>query len=186
VTGQPASSGSQLRTITLRPAVPADATVLADFARDAFVAAFGTLYSAADLESFLTEARSHARYQAHLADTAKRVQLAECDGAIMGYALIEMGGSFPERPAPHPARPVMLSQLYCGGGATGLGVGSLLMNWALDEARGWGADAVQLSVWSENYGAQRFYARHGFTHVGDLDFWVGGHRDDELLYELPL
>ena len=49
-----------------------------------------------------------------------------------------------------------------------------------------GADAVQLSVFSENYGAQRFYQRYGFAHVADIDFWVGNHRDHEFLYELAL
>ena len=58
--------------------------------------------------------------------------------------------------------------------------------WELAEARRWGADAVQLSVFSENFGAQRFYHRYGFTHVADIDFWVGNHRDHEFLYELPL
>ena len=54
------------------------------------------------------------------------------------------------------------------------------------DARGWGGDAVQLSVFSENFGAQRFYRRHGFAHVAEIDFWVGNHRDHEFLYELPL
>jgi ribosomal protein S18 acetylase RimI-like enzyme len=45
---------------------------------------------------------------------------------------------------------------------------------------------MQLSVYSENLGAQRFYQRYGFEHVADIDFWVGNHRDDEFLYELKL
>ena len=60
------------------------------------------------------------------------------------------------------------------------------MRWALDEARAWGADAIQLSVYSENHGAQKFYRRYGFDKVADIDFWVGNHRDDEFLFELRL
>jgi ribosomal protein S18 acetylase RimI-like enzyme len=60
------------------------------------------------------------------------------------------------------------------------------MDWAIAEARAWGADALQLSVFSENFGAQRFYQRYGFEHVADIDFWVGNHRDDEVLYEFAL
>jgi hypothetical protein len=67
---------------------------------------------------------------------------------------------------------------------TGHGLGAALMDWAIAEARAWRADALQLSVFSENFGAQRFYQRYGFDHVADIDFWVGNHRDDEFLYEL--
>lgn len=80
----------------------------------------------------------------------------------------------------------MLSQLYCAGETTGMGLGATLMEWAISEARDWQADAMTLSVYSENYGAQRFYQRFGFRHVADIDFWVGDHRDDEYLYELRL
>lgn len=172
--------------LVLRLARADDAQALADFARDAFVAAFGTLYAPDDLAAFLADARTAERYHTHLADPAKRLQLAERDGQIAGYALIILGEGFAERPAPQPVRPAMLSQLYCGANTTGLGIGAALMEWAKGEARAWGADALQLSVYSDNHGAQRFYARHGFAHVADLDFWVGNHRDDEFLYELPL
>ena len=49
-----------------------------------------------------------------------------------------------------------------------------------------GADEMQLSVWSGNHGAQRFYARYGFEKVADVHFWVGAHRDDEFLLSLML
>jgi len=172
--------------ILFRAAEPGDEAALAAFARDAFDAAFGHLYAPEDLASFSTGERSQERYAAQIADPAVRVQLAEMDGVLVAYALIMLGQGFAERPQPRPARPVYLSQLYCARGMTGRGTGAVLLRWALDEARSWGADAVQLSVFSENYGAQRFYRRHGFAHVADIDFWVGGHRDDEFLYELAL
>src|SRR5690606_21077628 len=96
------------------------------------------------------------------------------------------GHGFAERPEPRPQRPVFISQLYCAPDMTGRGHGAALIEWAIAEARAWRADAVQLSVFSENHGAQRFYRRYGFGHVADIDFWVGNHRDHEFLYELAL
>jgi ribosomal protein S18 acetylase RimI-like enzyme len=81
---------------------------------------------------------------------------------------------------------VFISQLYCAADMTGKGLGAALIKWAIAEARAWNADAVQLSVFSENFAAQRFYARYGFAKVADIDFWVGNHRDAEFLYELAL
>jgi ribosomal protein S18 acetylase RimI-like enzyme len=69
---------------------------------------------------------------------------------------------------------------------SGRGLGAALLEWAIAEGRDQGADAVQLSVFSENFGAQRFYRRYGFEHVADIDFWVGNQRDHEFLYELTL
>ena len=169
-----------------RPATPDDAPALSRLATDSFVAAFGHLYSKEDLQAFLDEYRSVERYRADIASPVKRVQLAEVDGRLAAYCLIVFGHHFEERPEPRPARPVFISQLYCLPEMTGQGLGAALMDWAIAEARGWGADALQLSVFSENVGAQRFYHRYGFRHVADIDFWVGNHRDDEFLYELAL
>lgn len=170
----------------LRSATPADAPALSELARDSFVAAFGHLYQPHDLEAFLAEHRSAEKYCTQLADPATRVQLAEHEGKLAAYCLIAFDHHYQERPEPRPERPVFLSQLYCAGHATGLGLGAALMDWAITEARANGADAMQLSVFSENYGAQRFYRRYGFEHVADIDFWVGQNRDHEFLYELPL
>ena len=171
---------------TLRPATPDDAADLAALARESFVAAFGPLYKPEDLEAFLSGYRSEEAYRAKLADPNVRVQLASIDGTPGAYALIVLGEAIDGRPDPQPARPVFLSQLYCAGHATGRGLGAKLMDWVLEEARAWGADAVQLSVFSENFGAQRFYQRYGFEHVADIHFWVGNKRDDEFLYELRM
>ena len=157
-----------------RPAIPDDAPALSRLATDSFVAAFGHLYGKEDLQAFLDEYRSVERYRADIASPVKRVQLAEVDGRLAAYCLIVFGHHFEERPEPRPARPVFIS------------LGAALMDWAIAEARGWGADALQLSVFSENVGAQRFYHRYGFRHVADIGFWVGNHRDDEFLYELAL
>jgi len=170
----------------LRPATSADVPALAPFAAEAFTAAFGHLYRPEDLALFLGEWRAEKAYRDALAVPAKRVQLAEVDGKLAAYALIVLGEHFEERPEPRPERPVFISQLYCAAGMTGRGLGAALMDWAIAEARAWRADALQLSVFSENFGAQRFYRRYGFEHVADIDFWVGNHRDDEFLYELWL
>jgi ribosomal protein S18 acetylase RimI-like enzyme len=169
---------------TLRPATDADIPALAALGTDAFVEKFGPLYQPEDLASFLKDYRTPGKYREQLADPGTLIQLAERDGALLGYCLIIRGDCFEERPRPHPERPVILSQLYCAPAATGQGVGSALMDWALDEARVWRADAVQLSVYAENFGAQKFYHRYGFEKVADIDFWVGNHRDDEFLFEL--
>jgi diamine N-acetyltransferase len=44
-----------------------------------------------------------------------------------------------------------------------------------------GSRDLWIGVWSQNYGAQRFYARHGFEKIGEYDFPVGGTLDREFI-----
>jgi diamine N-acetyltransferase len=170
----------------LRPASVEDVPALADLGRQSFTDAFGHLYAPADLEAFLSEWRSPEKFAAAVENPDTAVMLAEDAEAPFGYCVVYFNQSFAERPEPKPERPCLLGQLYCAKAATGRGVGAALIEWAIAEARNRACDAVQLSVYCENFGAQRFYARYGFEKVGDIDFWVGDHRDDEFLYELRL
>jgi ribosomal protein S18 acetylase RimI-like enzyme len=173
-------------TVRLRRATPQDAPALAALGRESFIAKFGHLYRPEDLAAFLGQYRTPEKFREHLADPPTLIQVAEQDGRLVAYCLIVRGEHFEDRPEPRPERPVSLSQLYCASDMTGRGLGTALMEWAIAEAREWRADALQLSVFSENFGAQRFYQRHGFAKVADTRFWVGNHCDAEFLYELPL
>lgn len=166
----------------LRPATAADAPALGTFGRHAFVAAFGHCYAKADLDPFLEQVYGEAGVRAELLDPQVRVQLAVDDEGIAGFCKMKLVPGWPEHA--RGRRPVQLSQLYVDPARTGQAIGARLMDWALAMARGHGADEIQLSVWSENFGGQRFYRRYGFEKVADIAFWVTNHRDDEHLYSL--
>ena len=168
----------------LRAATRADAAALSTLATEAFVAAFGHLYRREDLEAFLAEHRSAKTYREHLADPATRIRIAEIDDEPAGYAMIHWPSEFASES--DAIRPLALHQLYCAPAKTGRGIGAALMDWALSEAKALGCDAVQLSVWSGNFAAQRFYARYGFAKIADIGFMVGAQRDEEFLLELRL
>ena len=109
-----------------------------------------------------------------------RYRLAERDGALIAWCRLDLACGWPEHA--RGQRVVELKQLYTAPGLTGSGLGTALMDWALAAARDHGADEMQLSVWSGNEGAQRFYARYGFARVADIHFMVGRQRDEEFLF----
>lgn len=170
----------------LRPAQPADAAALAELGRGSFCAAFAHLYAPGDLNRFLQEVYSVEVVSAEIADPACTYRLAEdAEGAgLTGYAKLIDPSPYAEHST--ASRAIALGQLYCDPARIGEGIGTALLEWALEEAQGRGKDAVQLSVWNANYGAQRFYQRYGFARIADIHFMVGTHRDDEFLYELRL
>lgn len=168
----------------LRPASLDDLPALAAIGRDSFVAAFGHVYKSADLSAFLDAAYSEKSVAQDMADPNRQYWLATDGETLHGYCKISVVS--PYRELSNAADPMALNQLYTAPGYTGKGIGAALMDWALTEANERGKDAMQLSVWSENHGAQRFYQRYGFAKIADIDFMVGSHRDDEFLYELRL
>ncbi|RVQ67753.1 GNAT family N-acetyltransferase [Croceicoccus ponticola] len=161
-----------------------DRDALVALGRASFDAAFGHLYSAKNLASFLHSAHSPEKIAQQIADRNVVYRLAFRGERLVGYCKLVEGAQFGGHS--DAARPIALSQLYTDAGSTGNGIGSGLMEWVLAEAKTRRADAIQLSVWAENLGAQRFYQRHGFAKIADIDFWVGDHRDDEFLYERKL
>jgi ribosomal protein S18 acetylase RimI-like enzyme len=167
-----------------RPATPADAAPLAKLGADTFVAAFGHLYKPEDLAAFLDKVHNPEAVAGEIAGTQCTHRLVEVDSALIAFCKLRYPTKFGEFSKARD--PIELAQLYALPGYTGSGIGAQLMDWALGEARAGGHDAVLLSVYAENFGAQRFYQRYGFGKIADITFRVGDHLDPEYLYELEL
>ena len=167
-----------------RPATLADAPALAHLGAETFVAAFGHLYTPQDLANFLAEVHNAEAVGAEIAGEKCTHRLVEDDGTLVAFCKLRYPtkfGSYTEA-----ANPIELGQLYALPTHTGHGIGAQLMDWALAHARKHGHDAILLSVYAENFGAQRFYQRHGFAKIADITFKVGDHYDPEYLFELKL
>lgn len=166
--------------VKLRSATVADVPALSALGRDSFVAKFGHMYRPEDLAAFLEETHSPATVAAELANPGRLYRLAELDGRLAGYCKLGLSCGWPEHA--RGVHAIELKQLYTDPALTGHGIGAALMDWALEEGRSRGADEMQLSVWSGNHGAQRFYERYGFAKVADITFLVGEQVDEEFLF----
>jgi GNAT superfamily N-acetyltransferase len=165
--------------VRYRDVTPADAAELARIGRDTFVETFGHLYSAADLSAFIESDHSEAACRVLLARPGVAARFAETGGALHGYAVIAPN-ALPFVPEDVPT--LELKRLYLTAALRGQGAADLLMDWAESHARRAGAQAVSLSVFSENHRAKRFYARRGYTHLGDYHFMVGSQADEEHVW----
>ncbi|MBA4052705.1 MAG: GNAT family N-acetyltransferase [Erythrobacter sp.] len=167
-----------------RPATLADAPALANLGAETFVAAFGDLYTPQDLAYFLAEVHNPEVVAGEIAGDECTHRLVEDEGALVAFCKLRYPTKFGDYTA--ATNPIELGQLYALSTHTGHGIGAQLMDWALTQAREAGHDAVLLSVYAENFGAQRFYQRHGFAKIADITFKVGEQLDPEFLYELKL
>jgi len=162
----------------IRRAVAADAETLAALGARTFSETFAHLYDPQDLADFLAEAYSLDRTRADLADPAKASWLVEADGEAIGYALAGPC-SLPH----HEVTPTCgeLKRIYFVKHRQGGGLGGVLFSEVMAWLAKDGPRDVWIGVWSENYGAQRFYERHGFSKVGEYGFAVGRTVDREFI-----
>jgi ribosomal protein S18 acetylase RimI-like enzyme len=167
-----------------RPATLADAPALAALGAETFIASFGHLYTAQDLAAFLEQVHSPEAVAEEIAAEDCTHRLVEENGQLVAFCKLRYPTKFGEYT--EAKDPLELGQLYALPTHTGHGIGAQLMDWALAHARAQGNDAILLSVYAENFGAQRFYQRYGFAKLADITFQVGDHFDPEYLYELKL
>ncbi len=165
-------------SLAIRRAGVADAKTLSRIAARTFTETFGHLYPAEDLQAFIEDSYAVDKQAVILGHPDYAVWLLERDGEAVGHAAAGPCG------LPHPqasAADGELKRLYLLPGLQNGGWGGKLFQVALDWLERDGPRTLWIGVWSQNLGAQRFYARHGFEKVGEYLFPVGRVRDREFI-----
>lgn len=91
---------------------------------------------------------------AAIADPALRLLVAEADGAILGFAVVN-----PSFPARRLSRGLVLKDLYVAAAARGRGLGTALLRGAAALALAEGCTQLDWTTTSGNHGAARLYDR---------------------------
>jgi diamine N-acetyltransferase len=169
---------STLAGPAIRRAGPDDAEVLSELGARTFSDTFAHLYDPQDLRVFLAEAYGLERTRADLADPAKAHWLVEADGRPIGYALAGPCALPHDEVTPACGE---LKRLYFLKDQQGGGLGRRLFGEVMAWLQADGPRDVWIGVWSENFGAQRFYEREGFAKVGEYGFNVGRTVDREFI-----
>lgn len=144
--------------------------------------------SAQDQAAYIAEWLTVTRFREYLEDSDRAVFVAEDDGDVVGYTLLEFhepdDAEVDHVLSAHPS--ALLSKCYVSAGLHGTGTASALMDATLQAAAQRGARAVWLGVNEQNTRAQRFYAKHGFHVVGRRQFRLGGRVEHDLVLERRL
>ena len=98
------------------------------------------------------------------ADPSQRLIVAERDGVVVGTFQL----SFIPGVAQRGLKRAMIESVRVATTERGSGLGTQMMRWAIEEARGAGCKQVQLTSNAHRPDAHRFYERLGFvpSHVG--------------------
>jgi ribosomal protein S18 acetylase RimI-like enzyme len=164
---------------TIRRALPDDTAALAALGAATFTETFGHLYPPEDLQTFLAASHSPSAWSRVLTDAREAVWIAELpDAGPIGF--VSVGAcKLPVENRELTAGEV--KQLYVLARYHNLRLGTQLMQVGLEWLEAQQRMPLYVGVWSENYGAQRFYARYGFSKVGEYGFPVGNTVDHEFI-----
>jgi len=174
-----ADAAATTGTATIRRATADDAAALAELGAATFTETFGHLYPPEDLQTFLAANHTPGSWDRTLADPARAVWLAEFQGGPkIGFICV---GACKLPVQQLEAKAGEIQQLYVLAEFHNLRLGTQLMQTGLDWLASQGRSPLYIGVWSENYGAQRFYARYGFSKVGEYGFPVGSTVDHEFI-----
>lgn len=168
--------------LQIRRATPADAELLSAVAIATYTETFGDSYPPQDLHDFLEAHYAPAPQLRELEDPLSAAWLLFDGRQAIGY-LAAGPNSLPHALATEGD--IELKRLYVQTSHQGGGHGARLMDAFLDWLDQPRRRTLWVGVWSENVGAQRFYARYGCVQVGSYEFPVGESRDLEFILRRP-
>ena len=153
----------------IRSATPGDLSQLTMLARQVFRQTYGAAIPPTTLHDYLQTAFTPYRFAAQLQVEPHFLRLAADGDRLAGYARLD------RTPLPgEPTTPdvIELAQLYLAEGWRGQRIGEALLEDACAIAHAERASSIWLCVWEQNERAQRFYARHGFAVIGQIEIFV--------------
>lgn len=153
------------------------------FARDTFVHKFGKLYKTEDLNLYVENSYSNEAFTRDMEDVKQAFFLATLESRLVGF--VQCGPC--ELPQPGATlEDGEIKRIYVHKDFQGKKIGEMLMRKGLEWLHTeFPNKSLFVGVWSENFGAQKFYSKFGFDRVGEYYFKVGSHRDYEFIMRLP-
>lgn len=144
--------------VSVRSVDDSAAQVLAILGARSFTEAYQSLHDASDIKAYCDMQYSLAATRANLLNPELRYRVAYHGDRALGFSLTTRRAC----PVVDSANAVELKQLYMLADQTGTGLGTRLLEDALDVARDRGEDCMWLIVADFNKRAQAFYGKHGF------------------------
>jgi len=169
--------------LNIRLATPSDAALLAELGAKTFADTFAADNTPEDMAAYLATAFGPTQQAAELADPDCFFLIAEKHAVPIGYALLR---SHAAPDCVTGTQPVELVRLYVAQESIGSGVGAMLMQSCIDEAKENGFDTLWLGVWEHNHRAQKFYSKWDFRTVGTHAFQLGSDAQTDYLMQRDL
>ncbi|MDB5207126.1 MAG: family N-acetyltransferase [Flavisolibacter sp.] len=155
--------------LSIRHATTFDAALIADMSRQTFSDTFAPDNTNENMDKFLSEQFTKGALMMEVGLKEHTFLLAYADEEAAGYVKLRDG----KKPPEIKGTAIEIARLYATKSFIGKGVGRLLMEACIDEARKKEKEIIWLCVWEKNKKAIDFYTAWGFQKFGECDFVLG-------------
>lgn len=170
--------------VSIRRARQGDEEALALVGQACFLQTYSGVLDGAAILKHCQRAHSPAQYRQWLHDPDSAIWLVEGlpGNAPVGYLVV----TTPDLSLAQARGDRELKRLYLLARFQGSGFGTQLLELAVEYARSTGAAQLLLGVYAGNDSSLQFYRRHGFVHLTERKFDVGGCDYDDRVMCLTL
>ena len=145
---------------------------------DTFVDTFSKQNNPTDIAAYLNRAFNENQLSLELDNPETCFYFISRGEEILGYLKINTGEAQSDRVLDDALE---IERIYVTERSQGKGLGKLLMQFALDQAKTKELTNIWLGVWEKNEKAIAFYRHHGFEVFADHPFKLGGDLQRDLL-----
>jgi ribosomal protein S18 acetylase RimI-like enzyme len=159
--------------ITIRPCLRSELETLCAIGRETYDDTFREMNTAETMERYLEEAFNAEKMLSEWSNPDSRFYFLYVDADLAGYLKVN---DAPAQSDVHDPQSLEIERIYIRKAYKGKGLGTYLMNYALQLALDMGKRYAWLGVWEKNTAAIAFYQKMGFEEMGRHTFKMG----DEL------
>jgi diamine N-acetyltransferase len=167
----------------LQKATTRNYKTLAALGRDTFSENFGEVNDPEDFNDYITKAFYPYKILIDLEQPDSEFYMVWHEKKAVGYCRINFDTELDELIG---KKQVEIQQIYVSKAFKGQGLGTIMMNKAIQLAQKGNYDAIWLGVWEHNPDAIAFYERKGFRRVGQHIFQLGKDAQIDYLYALEV
>jgi ribosomal protein S18 acetylase RimI-like enzyme len=156
--------------IEIRKADAADAKLIRVLGAVTFFEAYFEQDDANDLANYIHESFDLEKIRAEIEDKNAVFFIIYFENHAVGYAKLRENS---KAECIKTENSIELQRIYIVERVFGKGIGEQLLKHCLETAKAHGFETLWLGVWEKNKRAQKFYAKHGFKRVGELEYPYG-------------
>ena len=169
--------------LQITQALPVNVHQLQQISITTFVETFAVFNTQENMDSYLRESLSISKLSAELSNKNSEFYFAMLEDEVIGYLKVNYKGSQTET---LEGVTLEVERVYISAKHQGKKFGHLLLEKAMQLARGINAEFLWLAVWEKNVKAIKFYEQHKFAVFGSHTFKLGDDLQLDILMKVKL
>lgn len=164
--------------IAFRECVMDDLITLRELSNKTYNDTFGHINTPSSMNEYLERAYNIDKLRDELSNHNSIFYFLYADEELAGYIKLN---EFEAQTDILDPKSLEIERIYLTKGFQGKGLGSILMNRAIDIAREHEKIYIWLGVWEKNDKAIQFYKKNGFYVIGEHSFFMGEEEQTDFI-----